>query len=109
MKAEDKIKEHVDACIEKWDRECGNDFIYLAHTKNTRDHIVAIGTSILCTKFGVGFPGGSFVQAVVDNKLAESLGRADNINRHCLLFYTKLLYNSILEDILGPDFQESKD
>ena len=58
-----------------------------------RDHIVDIGTSILCTKWEVGYPGGSFAKAVVDNDLSESFGRADDINIHCIRFYVMLMYN----------------
>jgi hypothetical protein len=58
-----------------------------------RDHIVDIGTSILCTKWEVGYPGGSFAQAVVDNNLSEAFGRADDINIHCIRFYVMLMYN----------------
>lgn len=58
-----------------------------------RDHIVDIGTSILCTKWNVGYPGGSFAQAVVNNDLAEAFGRADDINVHCIRFYVMLMYN----------------
>ena len=58
-----------------------------------KDHIVDIGTSILCTKWKVGYPGGSFAQAVVDNNLSEAFGRADDINIHCIRFYIMLMYN----------------
>lgn len=58
-----------------------------------RDHIVDIGTSILCTKWEVGYPGGSFAKAVVDNNLSEAFGRADDINIHCIRFYVMLMYN----------------
>lgn len=58
-----------------------------------KDHIVDIGTSILCTKWNVGYPGGSFAQAVVNNDLAEAFGRADDINIHCIRFYVMLMYN----------------
>lgn len=58
-----------------------------------RDHIVSIGTSILCTKWEVGYPGGSFVQAVVGNDLMGAFGRADDINQKAIGFYVSLLYN----------------
>ena len=56
-------------------------------------HVIQIGTSILCTKWGVGYPGGSFVQAVVDNDLMAAVGRADATNVKMLPFYCKLIYN----------------
>lgn len=56
-------------------------------------HIIQIGTSILCTKWGIGYPGGSFVQAVVDNDLMAAVSRADGTNVKMLPFYCKLIYN----------------
>jgi hypothetical protein len=56
-------------------------------------HVIQIGTSILCTKWGIGYPGGSFVQAVVDNDLMAAVGRADGTNVKMLPFYCKLIYN----------------
>jgi len=64
------------------------------YSEDERDHIINIGTSILCTKWNIGFPGGSFVQAVVDNKLMEAVGRADGTNVRMLPFYCKLIYNA---------------
>jgi hypothetical protein len=58
-----------------------------------REHVTRIGVSILSTKWGVGFPGGSFVQAIVDNNLMETVGRADSINLNCIRFYVYLIYN----------------
>lgn len=56
-------------------------------------HVEDIATSILCTKWNVGYPGGSFVQAVVDNNLMQAMGRADLINQIALPFYCRLMYN----------------
>lgn len=56
-------------------------------------HILSIGTSILCTKWKVGYSGGSFVQSVVDNKLTEAFGRADSVNRDCMSFYVSMITN----------------
>ena len=56
-------------------------------------HMRDISVSILRTKWGVGYPGGSFVQAVVDNNLRESIGRADIICRECLPFFVTMLYS----------------
>ena len=58
-----------------------------------REHIVEIGTSILCTKWKVGYPGGGFVQAVVNNDLRGAFDRADNTNSYALKFYCKLMFN----------------
>ncbi len=91
---EEKIRAHVEACIDRYKEQCGVGFTLLALEPTSREHIVNIGTSILCTKWGVGFPGGSFVQAVVNNDLAGAFGRADSINGDCIKFYSMLLYNT---------------
>jgi hypothetical protein len=60
---------------------------------NEKDHILEIGTSILCTKWNIGYPPGDFAKAVVNNDLSEAFGRADDINIHCIRFYVMLMYN----------------
>lgn len=64
------------------------------------DHIVMIGTSIMATKWGIGWDGGSFVQAVVDNDLMAAVSRADFINSQMLKFYCSLMYNMAMPDEL---------
>lgn len=59
-----------------------------------KEHVIQIGTSILCTKWKIGYSGGSFVQAVVDNNLMEAVGRADGTNVKMLPFYCKMMYNT---------------
>jgi hypothetical protein len=61
--------------------------------KEAREHIIRIGTSIMCTKWKVGYPGGSFVQAICDNDLQGAFGRADSTNLDCIKFYVTLCYN----------------
>jgi hypothetical protein len=62
-------------------------------SEETRDHIINIATSIYCTKHGIGYPGGSFVQAVVDNDLMKTFSTADDINSRVIKFYVVFLYN----------------
>lgn len=57
------------------------------------EHVKQIAASIMRTKWNVGYPGGSFVQAVVDNNLSESFGRADIVNRDSLFFYCVMIKN----------------
>lgn len=92
MKQETKIRKHVDHCIDQYGDQCGDAF--KLHAKWERDHIINIGTSILCTKWKIGYPGGSFVQAIVDNDLQGAFGRADSINQDCIKFYVMLAYNT---------------
>lgn len=68
--------------------------IHISLNPESLIHVINIGTSILCTKWGVGYAGGSFVQAVVDNNLTNSFAKADDINRQCLYFYVNLMYNT---------------
>ncbi len=92
---EDRIREAVSSYIDRY-LEFTNDpgFAIVASLSiENRDHIVNIGTSILCTKWEVGYPGGSFVQAIVNNDLRETFGRADRINLNCIRFYCTLMYN----------------
>lgn len=60
---------------------------------SANQHIIYIGTSILCTKWNVGYSGGDFAKAVVDNDLSAAFARADHINQHCIRFYVMLMYN----------------
>ena len=58
-----------------------------------KEHIVYIGTSVLCSKWKVGYPGGDFAKAIVDNDLSAAFSRADHINEHCVKFYLMLMCN----------------
>jgi|688.fasta_scaffold334578_3 hypothetical protein len=66
------------------------DFVY---NEEVMEHVHSICVSILCTKHGIGYPGGGFVQAVVNNDLMGAFGRADSINKKYIGLYVKLLYN----------------
>jgi hypothetical protein len=69
--------------------------MYLTHGFTPSDdeyqHILNIAESVLCTKWNVGYPGGSFVQAVVDNNLQLAFSRADYINRKYIPLYIGLM------------------
>lgn len=58
-----------------------------------RNHILSIGTSILCTKWGIGYEGGSFVQSFVRNDLMGAISRADNTTYKGFKFFASLLHN----------------
>lgn len=64
--------------------------------KADEGHIKAIGQSVLQTLWKVGPPGGSFVQAIVDNDLTRAFGSADRTNKKVIEFYVKLKYNASL-------------
>lgn len=63
--------------------------------EENKAHIINIGTSILCTKWQIGFEGGGFVQAVVDNNLMKAVGSADGTSLKGLKFFASLLYNTV--------------
>ena len=71
----------------------GDKYLPLYPKLAEKEHILDIGTSILCTKWKVGYQCGSFAQAVVDNDLTQSFNRADDVNVHCIRFYVMLMYN----------------
>lgn len=58
--------------------------------RSSLEHVIEIGTSIMCTKWEVGYPGGGFVQAVINNNLDESISRADKTCVDCLKFFSTL-------------------
>lgn len=93
---EERIREAVIARIKEYS-ETGRDLGFMMATSsafdNEMEHITNIGVSILCTKWEVGYPGGGFVQAIVDNNLMEAFGRADHINLKAIGFYVYLIYN----------------
>jgi hypothetical protein len=57
------------------------------------EHIIDCATSMYCTKHNIGYPGGSFVQAVVNNDLMGAMSYADDVNQRAIKFYTVFLYN----------------
>jgi len=59
----------------------------------SREHVIQIGTNIMANVMGIETNPGSFVKAVINNDLQESVGRADNINVRMLPFYVTMKYN----------------
>ena len=57
------------------------------------EHAFDIATSIMRTKWKVGYPGGSFVTAVVENNLMRSFANADETSRSCLFFFVMMINN----------------
>ena len=74
---------------------------YFIGDSEIEDTIINIGTSILCTKWNVGPKGGSFVQAVVNNDLAGAINRADSTNVYALKFYSQLIFNAEIPEIIA--------
>jgi hypothetical protein len=58
-------------------------------TTEEMNHVTSVGVSVLQTRDG-GIPGGSFVQAIVNNDLSGSYNRADSTNLRVIPFYITL-------------------
>jgi hypothetical protein len=81
------VKETVKAYLEKYP------YRIESLSKEELDHVLNIGTSIMCTKWNIGYPSGGFVEAVVENNLMAAVGRADSTNIKALPFYCQMMYN----------------
>lgn len=66
----------------------------LTENEESFRHVVAIGVSVLQTRYKElkGLPGGSFVQALVDNDLVGTFSRADRVNKLAIGFYLRLMF-----------------
>lgn len=83
----EEVKKTVTAYYDK------NIAYYGDFNKDERDHIINIGTSILCTKWEIGYAGGGFVRSFIDNDLIGTLSRADSTCIKALKFFSVLHYN----------------
>lgn len=85
---ETKVTEYFDKNILFACPNINRDFLI-----ENKEHIVNIGTSMYCTKHNIGYPGGNFVQAVINGNLNDAYGYADDVNSTVLRFYVMMLYN----------------
>jgi hypothetical protein len=87
----ENIKSQVQAYFDK------NASLYIPNfnslSEDSKNHIVNIGTSIICTRHEIGYPGGSFVQSVVNNDLRGAFANADGTNINAIRFYLMMMYN----------------
>lgn len=56
------------------------------------EHLVQTGSQVVL-KHLTNLPAGSFVTAVVENNLMETVKNADSINKQYLDFYCRLVFN----------------
>jgi hypothetical protein len=91
MEQIEKIRNQVQAYFTQNAQNYIPNFVYLG--EDDKNHIINIGTSIICTRHNVGYPGGSFVQSIVNNDLQGAFATADNINVNALRFYVMMMYN----------------
>ena len=70
------------------------EWLNLSHLlEDEKSHIINIGTSILCTKWQVGYEGGGFVKSFVNNDLMGAIGSADGTSYKGFKFFASLMYN----------------
>lgn len=67
--------------------------MHILMSRESRDHVISIGTSIMMNRLEFNTFPGSFVQAILDNSLSGAFAKADSINQQCLRFYTTMMYS----------------
>jgi hypothetical protein len=85
----EKVQTLVQDYYEKNSQGCGLESL----SSSEKIHIIQIGTSILCTKWQVGYAGGGFVQSFVNNDLMGALGSADSTSLKGFKFFAAIVYN----------------
>jgi len=58
-----------------------------------REHVIDMGTQMLAVKWGLQNHCCRFVRSMLDNKLMETYGEADEVNLRFIRFYVLLNYN----------------
>jgi hypothetical protein len=91
IQKQDRIKDLVSGYFNKNAHLYVIDFDKMSN--EDRYHIINIGTSIICTRMEIGFPGGSFVQSIVDNDLSRTFANADGTNLKAIGFYLMMMHN----------------
>jgi hypothetical protein len=82
-KVEQKVREYVSR----------NSYLIpkdIIEDKDSLEHIVDVGTSIMCMKWEIHSSGGSFARAVVENDLDNSVSYADMDCIRCLKFFVTM-------------------
>lgn len=92
----------IETAIKEYIVDMGHHYIqnYDYLSKSDLQHIATIGTSIMCTKLEIGFPGGSFAQSIVNNDLRGSFANADSVNAGAIRFYVMMMYNLSLQGLV---------
>jgi hypothetical protein len=90
--AHEIVTKEVTAYLEKYGASSGVP-MHILMDKESREHVISIGTSIMMNRLGFNTYPGSFVQAVLDNNLHSAFNRADSINQQSLRFYVTMMYS----------------
>jgi hypothetical protein len=91
-KIENKVKEAVAEYLEKNHFNTHVPYHIMAE-RESKQHVINIGTSIMLNKLGYDTHPGSFVRAVLNNSLQDAVGCADRTNLQVLPFYATMIYN----------------
>ena len=90
--AQEKISKEVTEFLDDYGISSGVPMDLLLD-KESREHIISIGTSIMMNKLGFNTNPGSFVQAVLNDSLSGAFAKADSVNQRCLRFYATMMYS----------------
>ena len=92
----------IKSAVKEYIEDMGHHYIqnYEFLTKDDLEHIADIGTSVICTKLEIGYPGGSFAQSIVNNDLRGSFASADQVNAGAIRFYVMMMYNLQLNGLV---------
>ena len=90
--AQETIAKEVSAYLEKYGESTGVP-LHILTGKESREHVIIVGTSIMMNRLGFNTFPGSFVQAVLDDSLSGAFSRADSINQQSLRFYATMMHS----------------
>jgi predicted RNA-binding protein Jag len=90
--AKEIVAKEVSAYLEKYGESTGVP-THILMDPESRSHVISIGTSIMMNSLGFNTYPGSFVQAVLDDKLSTAFAKADSINQKSLRFYVTMMYS----------------
>jgi hypothetical protein len=90
--AQETIAKEVSAYLEKYGESTGVP-LHILMSKESREHVIIVGTSIMMNRLGFNTYPGSFVQAVLDDSLSGAFNRADSINQQSLRFYATMMHS----------------
>jgi len=86
------VVKEVSDYLEKYGESAGVP-LHILMDKESREHVISIGTSIMMNRLGFNTFPGSFVQAVLNDSLSGAFSRADSINQQSLRFYATMMHS----------------
>lgn len=74
-------------------------FGFFPRTETEAEHVARMIASALQTKYGFGYPGGSFVTSVVNNDLHGAILNADIVNQRAISLIVAGFYSIQMKEI----------